>query len=344
MAQSGTIAFIADEFELRTPAQQLVDRFLIGYPFNGKFQRPNRRVVLHLTSAAAKRAEIEQRVKDFGLVEEPNLAAALRDADSVVVAGSSAMPVVEAMRPGAKCFIYGALTNSLPLANDLIDKAHAKNCAVLAGTATRGAIPLPPTKLGPNTSLGKGLIIVQGSYPTAELEALEGLLPLIADRRGARSGVEGGVQFLSGSDLWPALKEDFWPLVKSAISRSDTPQGDAVLDGRTQDLVRLGVLESLAKNPRAWLVEYRDGFVFAIVVLDGVLADYNFALETKAGGIISAQLYRPPPPGEHHYSNLAAALDRFFATGNPPWPLEQNFLTVELLQAFSAGFPGGKPA
>src|SRR2546422_1033212 len=34
------IAFLVEEFSLQTPAQQLLDRFLIGYPRDGKFHRP----------------------------------------------------------------------------------------------------------------------------------------------------------------------------------------------------------------------------------------------------------------------------------------------------------------
>jgi hypothetical protein len=122
--------------------------------------------------------------------------------------------------------------------------------------------------------------------------------------------------------------------VKSAISRSDTPQGDAVRDGRTQDLVGLGLLENLVKTPRGWLIEQSNGFQFVIAVMDGAVADYNVALQTRAGGIVSAQVHRPPAPVEMHYTRLAAKLDSYFRNGVPPWPIEQNALTAELLERF----------
>jgi hypothetical protein len=97
-------------------------------------------------------------------------------------------------------------------------------------------------------------------------------------------------------------------------------------------LVGLGLLEGLVKAPRGWLIEQDDGLEYAIAVMDGAIADYNVALQTRAGGIISAQVHRPPPPGEHHYSRLAAMLERYFVTGIPPWPLEQSELVRQVLE------------
>jgi hypothetical protein len=48
-------------------------------------------------------------------------------------------------------------------------------------------------------------------------------------------------------------------LLSSALSRSSTPLGLTVLDGRTQDLAAPGVLEQLVKNPVAYCVECNDG-------------------------------------------------------------------------------------
>ena len=84
------------------------------------------------------------------------------------------------------------------------------------------------------------------------------------------------------------------------------------------------------------MLEHRDGLSSALLVLDGVVADFNFAVRAKEGGIISAQVYRPPAPAEHHYSRLAAMLEGYFQTGIPPWPVEQNVLAAELLERFEA--------
>ena len=77
-----------------------------------------------------------------------------------------------------------------------------------------------------------------------------------------------------------------------------------------------------------------DGFRTSILVLDGVVGDFNFAVRASNGHVFSAQLFRAPPPLEQHYSLLAAAVEDFFETRKLPWPLERNLLIAGLLEAF----------
>jgi hypothetical protein len=298
------LVFVADEFKLRMPVQQLLDRFLMGYPHESSFYKPECEVVL---ITPEKNSEIERRMKDFGLKWQKDEASG----DGIMIFNGS-----RGHSPSERSFAYGA----------------SRSRDGIAGTAVRGAWLLPEIAIARDTRLARGLLIVQGEYPQAEIEALDALLPLVW-RDGAKVH---NVISLGRENFWKALKEDFWPLVRSAISRSDTPQGDAVRDGRTQDLVGLGLLPGLVKSPRGWLIEHADGFQCVIAVMDGAVADYNVAVQTRAGGIVSAQVYRPPAPMEHHYSRLAALLENYFRTGVPPWPVEQNVFTAQLLQRFEA--------
>jgi hypothetical protein len=59
------------------------------------------------------------------------------------------------------------------------------------------------------------------------------------------------VAFLFGPSATSAGNAGRWSndLLSSALSRSDTPMGLPVLDGRTQDLVASAVLPQLVKDP-----------------------------------------------------------------------------------------------
>lgn len=337
------IAFLLEEFSKPSPAQQLLDRFLMGYPRDGAMQKPPCEEGSVYITLGTNEPDFEKRTDDFELSISPNAAAAVEEADAVVVVsrrpGAMANErllqiALERAPAGSACFVHGALSNTLERGREFLELARSRQISLLAGTPLCVTWRLPEVDVPRGTPLIEALIVVQGASPGAELHALEGLLPVIERRRGGESGVHS-VQFVEGNDFWRAGEKRLWswPLLAAAISRSHTPQGDPVLDGRTQDLVGLGLVQKLARHPRGWLLEHRDGLRSALLVLDGVIADFNFAVRARDGDI-AAQLFRAPPPAEHHFSRLAAAMEDFFRKGSSPWPIERNLLIVGLLETF----------
>jgi hypothetical protein len=353
------IAFLLEEFSKPSPAQQLVDRFLAGYVTDGEFRRPPFEDASAYVILSNNPPELEQRTKDFKLMVAPRAEAAVEGADAVVIVSRKpgalanerlVQIALERAPEGGACFVHGALANSLERARKFAGLARSRQIALLAGTPLCVTWRLPEVELSPAAPLSEALIVVQASPSPgqtsppvppsslrgAELHALEGLLPVIERRRGGESGVRS-VRFLEGKELWKAGDKGnwSWPLLASALSRSHSPQGDPVLDGRTQDLAGLGLVPKLARNPRGWLIEHRDGLRSAILVLDGVVADFNFAVRAQDRSIVCAQLYRAPAPAEQHFSRLAAVMEDFFRTGEAPWPIERNTLIAGLLEGFS---------
>jgi hypothetical protein len=336
------IAFVLEDFALQTPAQQLLDRFLLGYRRDGGFHKVEGvKVVAHLPGGANE--ELARRVAGVGLTRATDVAAAVRDADAIIFVPRADSPVpaegnvtaaLTHAKRGASCFVFGALATNLAAARTLATLAAAHQVTLAAGTTLPVTWRLPQLNLRARTAVDEALIVVQGASPLAELHSLDGLLPVLERRAGGERGVRQ-VKFLSGHDLWRAgdRREWSWPLLSSALSRSDSPQGDAILDGRTQDLVGLGLVPKLANNPRGWLLEHTDGVRTALLALDGVVADFNFAVRLADGSNLSAQLFRAPTPAQEQFSRLAAALEDFFRTGTPPWPAQRGLLTAGLLDA-----------
>ena len=352
------IAFLLEEFSKPSPAQQLVDRFLAGYAIDGEFRRSPFESASAYVMLSNNPPDLEQRTKDFKLAVAARAEQAVEGADAVVIASRKpgalanerlVQIALESAPSGGACFVHGALANSLERGRELTRLARSRQIALLAGTPLCVTWRLPEVELPLATPLSEALIVVQAnpspsqtsppsppsSLRGAELQALEGLLPVIERRRGGESGVRS-IRFLEGAALWKAgaRSEWSWPLLAAALSRSHSPQGDPVLDGRTQDLAGLGLLPKLARNPRGWLLEHRDGLRSDILVLDGVVADFNFAVQAQDGSIVSAQLFRAPAPAEQHFSRLAAVMEDFFRTGKAPWPIERNLLIAGLLEGF----------
>jgi hypothetical protein len=338
------LAFLVEEFSTPSAAQQLLDRFLIGYPRDGGFHRmPDLKISVHPMLNGGE-PDFASRVRDFGLAVASTPEKALADADAVVIVPRRAGAVanegflkiaLEHSPAGAACFVHGVLSNSLDRARDLLRLAATRNISLLAGTPLAMTWRLPEVDLAAGTPLHDALIVVQGSFPEGELHALEGLLPVIEKRRGGETGVVRA-RFVEGKELWRAGEQARWSrdLLAAALSRSHSPQGDSVADGRTQDIYGLRLVPQLARDPRGWLLEHRDGLRSALLVLDGAVADFNFAVRATDGTILSAQLFRAPPPVEQHYSRLAAVVEDFFAGRSAPWKIERNLLITGLLEHF----------
>ena len=331
MIELRRIAFIFEDFAVGKPSQQLLDRFLIGYPRDGEFHQIEKcEVALHLRVAAAV---LLSRTKDFSLQIANSPAQAVREADAVVVGPLLLESVLPSIKPGARCFVYGRLARDYETASRLAYLAQTRGITLSSSTATSTAFRLPDIDLKPGSRVREALMIVQGQPLEAELEALEGLLPLLDLRHGGETGVLN-VYPLKNQALMDALEganPAFKQLLAAAISRSNTIQGDPVKDGRTQDIVGLGLVTSLAKAPRGWVLEHADGVRSTILVLNDVLADFNFSITLEKGDIISAQLYRPPAPMEEHFSRLAARIEDFFRGGKPPAPIQRGILIAELM-------------
>src|SRR5262249_25152434 len=80
------ITFLLEEFTTPSPAQQLLDRFLIGYPRDGAFHLPERATVSAHLMLPNNESDFDKRRDDFDLVIAPNAAQAVEGADAVVVA------------------------------------------------------------------------------------------------------------------------------------------------------------------------------------------------------------------------------------------------------------------
>jgi hypothetical protein len=338
------IAFLIEEFTKLSPAQQLLDRFLAGYPLDGVMQKPPAENVSACLLMSSDPSDLEMRTEDFDLSISPTAAHAVEGADAVVIvsrrpgalANERFLQIALEQAPaGSACFVHGVLSNSLERGRELRQLARSRQISLLAGTPLSVTWRLPEVDLPSGTPLAEALIVVQGAAPGAELQALEGLLPVLERRRGGEVGVRR-IRFIEGRELWRAGDQRLWswPLLAAALSRSDTPQGSALLDGRTEDLVGLGLVAKLAQNPRGWLLEHRDGLRSTLLVLDGVVADFNFATRSREGAILSAQLFRAPPPAEHHFSRLAGVIEKFFRDDVMPWPVERNLLIAGLLETF----------
>jgi hypothetical protein len=141
---------------------------------------------------------------------------------------------------------------------------------------------------------------------------------------------------LTGDAVWKAGEEGRWSkeLLVAALSRSDTPQGLTILDGRTQDLVASGELQKLAKKPAAYFIERNDGLRTTLLMLDGAIKDFNFAAKVKGmAGVPSTQFFLSPTPNVTYSACLVSKIEEMFATGKAPYPVDRTLIVSGILEA-----------
>ena len=277
------IAIVATGYRPLSHAQHMGDRFLVGYPWGGVWHKPDIKVVSLYVGQKPEGDLSGERAREFGFQVYPTIAEALRSGgkelavDAVlIIAGHASedffgqcVRVFEQDRRAVPVFHDERLSDSFEKARAMVDAARRLRFPMLAGSSLPVTWRLPAIDLPLGCQIEEALMVGEGGSDSMDFHALEGLQCMVERRRGGETGVKA-VQLLEGDAVWKAGEGGRYSkaLLTSALSRSDTPLGLTVDDGRTQDLVASGQLPLLAKQPAAYFIEYRDGLKATLLMLD----------------------------------------------------------------------------
>jgi hypothetical protein len=356
-SQPKRVAIIATIYRHLSHAQHMGDRFLVGYPYGGLWHKPSMRVVSLYVDQKPEGDLSGERAREFGFQVYPTIAETLRcggrelAVDAVLLIaehgdyprnekGQILYPRYEFFEQCVKVFerdgravpVYNDkhLSYSFEKAKAMVESSRRLRFPMLAGSSIPVTWRLPAIDLPMGCEIESALMVGEGGSDSMDFHALEGLQCMVERRRGGESGVKA-VQLVEGDSVWNAgySKE----LLTAALSRSDTPMGLTVTDGRTQDLVASGELQKLAKNPAAYLIEYADGLKASMLMLNGAVRDFNFAARLKDGRTWSTQFLLTPEPNVTYSACLMRKAEQMFETGVPPYSVERTLLTSGMLES-----------
>ena len=216
----------------------------------------------------------------------------------------------------------------------MVEASRRLGFPMLAGSSLPVTWRLPDMELPLGCEIEDALMVGEGDSDPMDFHALEGLQCMVERRKGGETGVRA-VELIEGDAVWKAGEERRWSkeLLMAALSRSDTPQGLTVKDGRTQDLVHNGELPKLVKNPWAYFIEYADGLKATLLMLDGAVADFNFAVRVRGLGLQSTQFLLTPEPNVTYSACLVGKVEEMFASGRAPYPVERTLLVSGMLES-----------
>jgi len=351
------VAIVTTIYKYLSHGQHIGDRFLIGYPLDGEWHKPNVKVVSLYVDQKPEGDLSQERASEFGFRVYPTIAEALccggdrLACDAVLIVaehgdyprndkGQILYPRYEFFEQCVKVFeksgravpVYNDkhLSYSFEKAQSMVAASKKLKFPMLGGSSIPVTWRLPSIEMPFGAHIEEAVMVGVGGSDPMDFHALEGLQCMVERRKGGETGVRA-VQLLTGDAAWQAgWSKD---LLSAALSRSDTPLGLTVTDGRTQDLTAPGVLASLVKDPAVYRIEYRDGLRATLLMLDGAVKDFNFAARVRGAGILSTQFFLTPVPNVTYSACLVSKIEEMFITRHAPYPIERTLLTSGILES-----------
>ncbi len=355
------IAVIATVYRYLSHAQHIGDRFLVGYPRDGIWHKPEMKVVSLYVDQKPDNDQSAARAKEFDFQVYPTIAETLRcggsrlAVDAVLVIaehgdykrnekGQVLYPRYEFVKQCVEVFEKDGI--AVPVYNDkhlsysfehakwMVDASKRLKFPMLAGSSLPVTWRLPDLELPLNSEIESALMVGYGGPDVMDFHGFEAMQCMLERRKGGESGV-AAVQMIEGDAVWKAGDEGRYSkeLLTAALSRSDSPQGQTVVDGRTQDLVAKGELPKLVKTPAAYFIEYRDGLKATLLMLNGAVKDFTFAARIKGAGVQSTQFFLSPEPNVTYSACLVRKIEELFERGKAPYPVERTLLVSGILES-----------
>ena len=355
------LAIVTTIWRYQSHAQHMGDRFLVGYPWEGRWHKPAMDVVSLYVDQRGADDQSAERAGAFGFKIFPTIAEALRvggdklAVDGVLVIGEHGdYPVNEKgqiLYPRYEFFeqivkVFEKDGKSVPVFNDkhlsysfdkasrMVADAKRLGFGLLAGSSLPVTWRLPSIELPLDSPIEEALMVGVGGSDPMDYHALEAMQCMLERRRNGETGVKA-MQMIEGPAVWQAAKDGRWSrrLLEAALSRSQSrTAGKALEDGRPQDLTHSGELEELVKQPAAYFIEYNDGLRATLLMLNGAVADYTFACRLRGqSGITSTLFQLPPTPNVVYSASLMHKAEQMFATGQAPYPAERTQLVCGIL-------------
>lgn len=365
-----TIALIGTEVRLHSHAQHFIDRFLVGYGWNGGWRRPEVDLVslyidqhpqgdLSLTTAARHKVPIYPTVAEALTRGTGKLAV-----DGVVVIaehgqypktaiGQTRYPRYQFFKEIVKVFEDSG--RSVPVFNDKHLSTEWSECVEMVADARRLGFPfqagssLPVTRRMPaidipaGTRMVESVCVAYGGPDSYDIHGLETAQCMSERRKGGEVGIQR-VTALRGEPFWNRVAQrlETRRLVESALSRSHNLP---VKDGYPTDPVTLDWARRVFPNGWGYFIEHRDGFHTTLAMVD--IRDFNYAGLDRSGRIHSCQMYLPMPT---HGSTTAdffnpqiRHIERMVLTGRQPYPVERTLLTSGMTLAGVQSLHRGTP-
>jgi hypothetical protein len=359
------LAAITTRFFKYSHTQHIVDRFLDGYGWNGAHHLPEMDLVsLYVDQVAEDDLSHERAARHPAMKIHPTIAEALTlgtgklAVDGVVLVGEhGTYPKNEKGQtkyPRFEFFeqivdVFRQSGRSVPVFNDkhlswnwewarkMYDTSREMGFPLMAGSSLPVTWRTPSVEMPLNSKIREALCVCYGGVDSYDFHGLETIQCMVERRQGGETGVKW-VQAYRGAAFWEALRAGVWPreLMDSALCRSHTLV--PALQGFNDIFPGVEDMQRLVKDPVAYRYEHTDGLKCTMLLLNGLIRDFNFAAFVEGRRRPwSTQMYLPMPDGRttlaSFFSPLVNYAEQMYLTGKTAYPVERTLLTTGLTAA-----------
>lgn len=358
------MAVVTTEWRFHSHAWHMAERFLHGYPMDGRWHRPPIDVVSAYVDQFPEGDLSRARAKEFGFPIYPSIAEALRcggdklAVDAVLIIGEHGKyhvnefgqtqypryeffkQATDVFKKDGRCapiFNDKHLSWKWAWAREMVDISRELDFPFLAGSSLPVTWRMPSVDLPYGAEVEEALCVAIGSIDSYDFHALETIQCMVERRQGGETGVTA-LQALRGDAVWKAMGAGSWAaggwdprLFEACLSRTQTLEQPETFSDRypTEAQMRAWV-----KDPVAYRFEYGDGLKATMLMMNGLVGDFNFAARLKGQSEpLSTLFYLPPNPNVTYSAGLMSKAEEMFVTGKAPYPIERTLLTTGLVEA-----------
>ena len=369
MADRPKIAAITTVYHKFSHTQHIVDRFLEGYGWNGRHHRPEMDLVsLYVDQVdpdpEADRPDLsrDREARFPQMTIYPTVADALTlggsdlAVDGVLLVaehgsynrnekGQHLYPRYELFKQIAS--VYRTTGKTAPVFNDkhlswnwdwcqeMYDISQELDFAFMAGSSLPVTWRTPSVEFPSGVEVEEALSVCYGGVDSYDFHGLETLQCMVERRKGGESGVKW-VQAYRDEKFWQAHADGVWSreLFEANLCRSHTLK--PARPGFNNPFPSIDEMKELVKNAVAYQYEHEDGLLSTMLLMSGLVEDFNFAARIIGQNEpFSTQMYLPMPPARatlaNFFSPLVNNVEQMFLTGKATYPIERTLLTSGLV-------------
>lgn len=358
------LAIVTTVWRNRSHAWHMGDRFLVGYPIQGRWHRPGLEVVSAYVDQKPEGDLSRKRAEEFGFTLYPTIAEALRcggdklAVDAVLIIGEHGNyptnKLGQTLYPRYEFFkqvteVFQKDGRSVPVFNDkhlswnwdwakeMVETSRRLRFPFLAGSSLPLTWRMPAIDLPYGAEVEEILCIGMGRVDSYDFHALEVLQCMAERRKGGETGVVA-MQALRGPAVWQAQQAGNWAaggwdsrLFEACLCRSQTLAQPSTFSDRFPTPAQM---REWVSDPVAYRFEYADGLKATMLLMNGLVGDFTFAVRLKGQAEpLSTLFYLPPTPNVVYSAALMSRAEETFLKGIAPYPIERTLLTTGLVAA-----------